>query len=272
MGTEITKVGTPGTLAIPTELQGLVEEFGTAGFEGATQADRATPFISLIQGLSPQIDKSKPQYIRGAETGDIFNTATGELYKTEVGGKGGLRVIPVLFQKVYTVWVPRDAGGGFLGSYSDAELSKPIFVPPIGAEYPTDAARQVVETAQWWALIESTDGTWSPAIIPMKSTQLKASRNWLSLATIASQKFGGAPMFVRCYRVFSVSQQNAKGTFFNYKVEDVGFADPALIKLAGEFYRAIKAGLVKADYAKAADAETEAEEETTAPAAARPGF
>lgn len=270
MGNALEKVQAPGTLAVPEEIAGLVAEYGAAGLEDMKITDRSTPFIGLIQGLSPQIDKSKPQYIKGAETGDVYNTATQEVYKSE---EGGVSVIPVLFQKVWTVWVPRDAGGGFLGSYSDAELSRPIFVPPQGAEYPEDGPRQVVETAQHWVLVEGKDGSWSPAIIPMKSTQLKASRAWNTLATMSSQKFGGAPLFVRRYVITSVSQQNAKGTFYNYKIVDAGFADPALIKLAGEFYRMVKSGLVKADYAKAADtvAETEPEPETTADKA-RPGF
>ena len=50
------------------------------GNENVGTDDLAIPRLDLIQQLSPQIDKSSPKYIEGAETGHIFNTLTGEVY------------------------------------------------------------------------------------------------------------------------------------------------------------------------------------------------
>src|SRR5437899_832431 len=77
---------TPANAIVPSELEQLFQAEAGAGLEDMTQQDRVTPFIALIQALSPQVDKNKPQYIEEAEQGDIFNTVTGEVYKTDEGG------------------------------------------------------------------------------------------------------------------------------------------------------------------------------------------
>jgi len=246
--TAVAKVpASPGTALVPTELEQMFQEQAGVGLEDMTQSDRVTPFIGLIQGLSPQIDKNKPEYIAGAEIGDTFNTVTREVYKNETGG---LKVIAVLYQKIWSTWVPRDLGGGFLGSYADPDLSKPILVPNNLNDY--DGPVQTVETANHFVLAQGTDGTWAPALISMTSTKLKASRNWNTLTTIAASKYK-APVFARIYTISSVSQTNEKGTFANFKIEDAGFVTPELFKMAAQFRDDIKAGLVKIDPTKAAD-------------------
>ncbi len=49
------------------------------GFEGTSSRDYAIPFISLLQSLSPQVDKDDAKYVEGAEVGMFYNSASGEL-------------------------------------------------------------------------------------------------------------------------------------------------------------------------------------------------
>lgn len=250
-----TRPATPGNAVVPAELNDLFAAQAGVGLEDMTQADRVTPFLGLIQGLSPQVDRTKPQYIAEARTGDLFNTVTREVYTNETGG---LRVIPVLFQKVWNQWIPRKEGGGFLGSYSDKDLKNPIFVPPSSADY--DGPADTIETANHFVLAQSKDGSWQPAVISMKVTQLKASRNWNTQTTIAASKYK-APIWARIYRITSVSQQNDQGTFFNYKIDDIEFVTKELFLLADSFRKDVQAGIARADMTKAEDAGVE-----TAPA------
>ena len=64
--------------------------FSTAG-EGASfdSSEMQIPFVRLIQAMSPQLSKKKPEYIEGAEQGDAFNTVTSEIWK----GEEGLKVV-----------------------------------------------------------------------------------------------------------------------------------------------------------------------------------
>lgn len=242
-----TKPETPSQVAIDDpELRALFAQDAGVGSEDLGANDRVTPFIGLIQGLSPQVDPNKPQYIEGARIGSIFNSVTNELYAT-------LRVVPVLFNKVYNAWVPRDLGGGFLGSYADPELQIPIFVPPNQSQ-DGDQPVQIVETANWYVLAEGTDGTWAPAIISMTSTKLKASRKWGTLTTIAMNKHK-APIYANIYTLSSASETNEKGTFANYKIENSGFVTKDLYLLAKDFRTLIEAGVVKADMTKSTDAQ-----------------
>lgn len=292
MTTEATKGGpgtalqkeapSPGVAKYDPELAALAGEFAGQGSQDATQADRQTPFLGLIQGLSPQLKRDKDQYLPDAKQGDIFNSVTGELFPPvdDDGKPAGLLVIPVFFQKVYNVWIDRDDGGGFLGSYRDKECTDPIFVSPMGAEG-TDKHTDVIETANWWVLAQSADGVWMPAIVSMKSTALKASRKWMTLVTMASNKFatskGPAPMFLRTYRLTSVSETNQSGDFYNWKAEDLDFATVPLIKMAAELRKLILEGVLRAEPAKEAaatggDEPPEAEAPAAAGKGARPKF
>ncbi len=243
----------PSQVAIDDpELRALFEADAGIGSQDMGKDDKVTPFLGLIQGLSPQIDPNKPQYIEGARIGNIFNTVTGEVYTS-------IRVIPVMFQKVYNAWVPRDLGGGFLGSYMDSELQIPIFVPP-NQNTDGDQPVQIVETANWYVLAEGLDGTWAPAILSMTSTKLKASRKWGTLTTIAANKYasknGPAPIFACIYTLGSASETNEKGTFANYKIENSGPVSVDLYLLAKAFRALIESGVVKADMTKSDTAAT----------------
>src|SRR5215207_5859746 len=66
------------------------EEDAGKGMEGADKDSFAIPFLSILQGLSPQMDPDSG--IPGAKLGMIVNTVTNELYST-------LKVVPVAFQR-----------------------------------------------------------------------------------------------------------------------------------------------------------------------------
>lgn len=234
----------PGVAKYDPELAALFDQYSGQGAEGMTQADRTTPYLGILQGLSPQLKPTHAKYIAEAKLGQIFNSVTQEVFPD------GLLVVPVLFQHVWNLWVDRDEGGGFLGSYEDKEMQHPIFITPAGAEG-TDKTTQLLETVNWWVQAQSLDGTWLPAIISMKGTAIGASRKWGTLTTIASNKYAApngnpAPLFARTYKLTSVPQVNAKGEFYNWKAEDVDFATPALIHSSAALLKMIREGALRA--------------------------
>ena len=56
------------------------EKDNLEGFEEINASTMAIPFIKLAQDLTPQMKKSKAEYIEGLELGDFFNQVTGEVY------------------------------------------------------------------------------------------------------------------------------------------------------------------------------------------------
>ena len=98
---------------LSTDLMDDILEF--AGEGAAFGADEMQiPFIRALQALSPQLNKKKPEYIDGAEQGDLFNTVTGQVWK----GEEGVTIIPCYQVTKYLEFTPRDMGGGFRGEIS----------------------------------------------------------------------------------------------------------------------------------------------------------
>ena len=69
----------------------------------------AVPFIRIIQALSPQLKKSKSEYVEGAEEGMLFNSVSGALYE------GPLRIVVGKFERFYIEWKPNR--GGFVANH-----------------------------------------------------------------------------------------------------------------------------------------------------------
>jgi len=68
------------TTAVATQVNGVQEQMpewlqkGNAGSEDVSAKDMIMPRVDVLQALSPQINKKKPEFIEGAEQGQIFNT------------------------------------------------------------------------------------------------------------------------------------------------------------------------------------------------------
>ncbi|MGH2567286.1 MAG: hypothetical protein ACRDGA_03030, partial [Bacteroidota bacterium] len=71
------------TTAISTDVVDLYDGADT-GFENVRTDDIAIPFLRILQSLSPQVKKGADR-IEGAEEGDILNTVTKAVHKSESG-------------------------------------------------------------------------------------------------------------------------------------------------------------------------------------------
>ena len=230
---------------LSTDVMALINESTGEGTVFNTQ-DLEIPRIQLIQALSPQIKKTKTQYIEGASEGDAFNTVTKQFWDGAI-----LTVIPCYQTTEFLEFVPLASGGGFRGKISlgDPVLSK---TTRNGAKEILPNGNEVVKTDEHFCLVIGEDGSTQPAMIPMKSTQLKVSKRWKTM--IAMEKTvqtKDGPKKPDCYTVrwklSSIEQSNDKGTFANWQVEKRGFADTIQQMKEGKAFReSILAGAVKA--------------------------
>ena len=189
------------------------------GLEEVTSEDVQIPFLRVLQALSPQIKKSDPAYIKGAEQGGIFNTVTKKFWS----GDEGVLVIPVHFQKKLLEFVPRSEGGGFVGEINPKNLPK--IVKENGMEM-LENGNELVRTAQHYVKIVHDDGTLENAIVDMKKTQLKKSREWVSIMGMfkypkeAGQNLVGKTMdsWYNMFRLTTVEESNDKGSWYTWKI------------------------------------------------------
>lgn len=218
-----------------------------SGFEEAGQEAFAIPFLSILQSGSPQVKKSDGNYIKGAEEGMLFNNVTCELY-----GEGGVEVIPCHYTQRFLEWGTRESGGGFFGEHGPND-------PVVSQTERDDKGRNMLpnghvlnDTRNHYVLIRH-NGQLSPAIMSLSSTQIKASRTWMSMMQGIKQKnpatgmFEIAPMFSRVYKVTTTAQSNDKGSWFGYKFQLVGETDTAEYLEAKSFASAVKSGLAKVE-------------------------
>lgn len=186
------------------------EFFGVdTGMESVTSADVTLPRFTVLQGLSPQVNSRKDEYIEGAKMGMILNTATNKVMDSQ-------RLVFAYYQRRYIEWTPRDKpcpieglpkplGGGLYRDYgTDESILSECKVWDDNASLWTPRGNELVVTGTWYVIDPDTLST---GFIAMGKTQLTSSKKLL--AGIRDEKYvhptkgiQPAPMF---YRVWELS-------------------------------------------------------------------
>lgn len=202
------------------------------GNEGVSSEDMTIPRISIIQDLSPQHKKSKPEYIEGASTKMAFNTATQQLYGES------LHVVPVLFRKEYVIWKDIEKGGGFRGAFPSMDAARKEL-----AEMDDAGDCEIQDTHQHFVLVVEEGSTLEnpithQAVISMSKSQCKPSRQWNTMI----QNSGG-DRWERMYDLNVVDAQNAAGQdYYNWQVKQNGYVSQAMFDEAEKLYEAVRSG------------------------------
>jgi hypothetical protein len=213
-------------------------------FVGMNQDDFALPFLRLLTNTSPEVGE-----VDGALPGMIYNTVTGQLFD----GKKGISVVPCAYVRQYIEWAPRGSGSGapihIYPATSDI-LTRTHREPGENKDY-LDNGNYIENTANHYVMVVDENGTPSPALIVMKSTQLKKSRKWNSM--MQSVKLQGKnglvtpPMYSQLYRITTVPESNDKGKWFGWEVERIGTIDnDSLYLTCKSFAESVNSGAVKA--------------------------
>ena len=245
------------TAGLPTN---VFEEDAAKGLGKLGQEDLALPFLKILGQLSPEVNKRDGKYVEGAEPGMIFNSVSGELYD----GTKGITVVPCYYKLEYIEWKDRGEGSGGPVQIHDASSD-------IMSQTKTDAnykdrlsnGNYIDKTASHFVLI--TNPTAATALISMKSTQLKISRNWNSMMNSITLKGKNGlftpPSYSHVYKLKSVQQSNDKGTWFGWNIEKVGpVADANAYQAAKMFAESVSKGDVKAKHGEEGKASKDRDE------------
>lgn len=222
------------------------------GFEEASKDSYAIPFIQILQKGSPSIDPDHPKHkeIPGAKIGSLLNTVTEEV----VDGDKGLLVLPCHFSQSFVEWADRDAGGGFVAQH-DVPTGTKLLATCKRDEKNRDVlpnGNYLVDTRSHYVLVIREDGSHYPALIIMASTQTKKSKKWMSaMQDVKVKRADGTPftppMWAKSYRVKTVGESNAKGTWRGWDISREGDCPSAELYAEAKAFRdAVRAGHVKA--------------------------
>lgn len=225
-----TAVAEPAATAVGAAMN-FIEDAGK-GMEGADKDSFAIPFISVLQPLSPCIvDGTLP----GAKSGLFHNSITNALSES-------VQVIPVAFQRRFLAWMPRSKGGGFKGEHAvaDVEINNIGWVKNAEGRMVLPDGAELKDTRMHYVLVLGEQGSYSPALISLSSTQIKKSKRWLSMMQsiqLPNPKGGffNPPAYSHIYKLTSTKEQNEKGQWFGIEPTLVGPVQ------SGEIYAAAKA-------------------------------
>lgn len=183
------------------------------GYEHQTGQDTTVPFIKLLQPMSPEVVEQK---IVGAMPGMWCNTVTGKLYKAPEG----LLFVCGTTRHDYGEFVPRDAGGGFVGRHAiDSELVAKAKAASnkFGKYTHPESGNELVETFYMFGAECDDESALGMAVIAFKSTMIKTYKMAMSqlrshTVVIGDQK-RTPPLFAHLMRLTARIDKNEKGTF-----------------------------------------------------------
>lgn len=256
-----TEVATRNNSSLPAGIGADQLEFlasrANQGFEGVKMSDLVMPRVNILQSLSPQINPRKPEFVNGAKEGQIFNSATQTVTDT-------LDVLPCHYIRHHLEWKPNR--GGLVADHGEA--GEALLSECKRNEQNYDVlpnGNLLVPTGTWYCIDLATG---RQIIIPMSRTQLRPSRQWMSMATSETIKPWEhdpndtrpeftPPLFFRSYRLGSVLKQDDQNEWFVFTVErgpSIFELDrPELMAKATQFRDMLVSGEIKADAASFAE-------------------
>lgn len=210
------------------------------GMEGADKSSFAIPFLSILQGLSPQLET-----VDGAKPGLFINSITNEVFKEVL-------VIPCAFQRRFLRWAPRSEGGGYKGEYNPVDIETGKIAGVVAADGKlTLEGDELKDTRNHFVLMQTESGAWQPALLSLTSTQIKKSKKWMSriqgieMRTAQGKPFN-PPSFSHVYKLKSVKEENSKGSWWGVEIEMVEpVGDAELYAKAKAFHNQVASGEVE---------------------------
>lgn len=191
------------------------------------------PRLTILQDLSPQVKKTKAEYVEGAEPGLIFNNVTNTLDKE-------IKFYPSKFDVQYIAW--QENRGGLVDSTLTKEEVEANFeengigqwtglITPRGKKDPVRV--DVIETPTWVG-IASGDG-WGPMPVAMAFpvTKAKSARKIntaIDLTEVQGKKGPfKPPAFYHAFTLSTVVESSGDQDWHGWQVSHNGLNDDSHI-------------------------------------------
>lgn len=201
MTKEVTKKEEQNLSALE-ELFGGGDETYESGFEGTTSDTFKTPFVKILQTLSPEVKKTDPKYIEGAEEGMFCNTATGDLY-TEMD------LIVLKVEHSLIVWKP--SRGGFVGRHPKKDEEK-IVSEKIGVQKWDSEGNDVVDTIELFCI--NANSLEDIFILPLSNASMKYAKKFATrLRMLKNNGKAIGVSWAGIWNIKSVEESNEKGSW-----------------------------------------------------------
>lgn len=175
----------------------------SSGFENTNQETFKTPFLKILQQLSPELKRSGPSFIADAEEGMFFNTATKQMYKE-------IEIIVLEISHDLLTWKPNR--GGFVGIHPKAKENDIVYTRDGIQKYDKDL-NEINDTISFFCM-NANDPT-DLFIFPLSTTSLKYAKSFST--RIRMLKINGSPAhvtFAGVWKIRTTEESNDKGSWF----------------------------------------------------------
>lgn len=241
------------SVAAPVIDLALVAQDAGQGLAKMDSESLAIPFIKILSSMSPQIKKSKSEYIEGAEEGMIYNTVTQQV----LDGSKGVRVVPCYFEPVYLEWSDRGTGSAAPQVHAiDSDIMNQTTKDGEG-KMRLQNGNYVERTHNHYCLLLDEEGVAQQVLLSMKVSQLSKSRKWNSLVASAKVKNGDTvinpPSWYYSYNLSTKPEQNDKGDWYGWNIARDQVVTAEIYHEAKTFHDSIKKGSVNVNYEQGAE-------------------
>ena len=157
--------------------------------------------------------------------------------------------------KKYLEFVPREKGGGFQGEHdtNSSEVLEAVRDKITNKDMMKNGNELVISAQHYCKIRDPETGSWQSAIIDMKSTNLKISRQWNTMIQMQEHTADGKtfkiPSFGVIWRLESDEVSNDKGTWNSWKIGGrEGYVDDSdLYKSCKELSEMVADGTAQAE-------------------------
>jgi len=182
---------------------GMFDSSMGTGFEGTDAQTFKTPFLKILQALSPELKKSDPKYIAGAEQGVFCNSATQEIYND-------IKVVVLKVEHSLIVWKPDR--GGFVGRYHKSEENN-IVATKEGMKKWDAEGNEVMDTIEFFCM--NADDPSDIFILPLSTASIKHGKAFATRLRLL--KMDGKPVNVSwagVWKLGTTEESNDKGSWY----------------------------------------------------------
>jgi len=243
----------------------LMEQDAENYVDETSSDDIAMPRITLLQSGSKQVKKAEPEFIKGAEEGDFFNTLT----KTVIEGDKGILFVPVKRRIIYLHWTDISAGGGLIENFGEDPTEFLKIIPNEKGKRRTSVITEIVKTHETFGyLVDIKNNKFHEVLISLASTNEKKQRTFNALIRSLTDRTGKPlPEYAGVYKVVSTPEKNDQGSWFTFDFKAAGYTlgvpniGKSMYEAAKKFAEMVKKNEVEVKYeqdiAEGVDEETD---------------
>ena len=217
--------------------------------------DYSIPYLNMLSKGSPQVDEENDKFIKEAKKGQIFNTVTENCSDV-------LTVLPVYYRRRYVEWYnDRTKNMAPVNEYLPEEFQtfqkegKIVRGDDKKDRFVGKGDTYVENTAEHYVIV--IDGqSWYKALIKMKGSQLKKSKQWNSIMSnqrrVDGDEIYQPKDFAMSYNLSGRPEKNDQGSWHGWVVSQNKWIDElGLVKIediladASQFEKTIHSGELK---------------------------